>query len=266
MIGKLPPTLHDRAIVVDLVRKTPGDRVERLQDLDGTDLRRRCVRWAEDYAGKIKAADPGIPAGTHDRAADNWAPLLAIADVAGGDWPARARQALAAQPDEPDDAAAVMLLADIRDLFEERQSDRAFTSDLVAYLTGLEERPWSDWRRGKPLTANQLARLLAPFKVKPAVIRVGARTPRGYTLEAFEEAFRRYLPPSVPKEGDLNRNTATNEAGRHRSDFQSATLETDVADRDSLQPAPQLRCCGVADRRKGGSKRERETGTIWTDP
>lgn len=75
LIGKLPSTLHDRAIVVELARKTSGERVERLADYDGTDLRRRCLRWAEDHAEEIKTADPSIPAGTHDRAADNCAAL-----------------------------------------------------------------------------------------------------------------------------------------------------------------------------------------------
>jgi len=34
-----------------------------------------------------------MPAGIFNRAADNWRPLLAIADLAGGEWPERARQA-----------------------------------------------------------------------------------------------------------------------------------------------------------------------------
>lgn len=258
LIGKLPPTLHDRAIVVELARKTPGELVERLAGFDGADLRRRCLRWAKDNAETVRAADPCIPPGTHDRAADNWAPLLAIADAAGGDWPARARQALAAQPDELDDSVAVMLLADIRQFFEDSGEDRALTANLVDYLTGIEERPWSDWRRGKPLTANQLARLLAPFKIKPAVIRVGAHTPRGYTLDAFEDAFTRYLTPSLPIKGKSIRNTATMASRGHSSDFQAATSDTNVADQYQPKPAPDIGCCGVA----GQITPDRETGVI----
>jgi hypothetical protein len=34
-----------------------------------------------------------VPYGLNDRACDNWSPLLAIADLAGGEWPQRARAA-----------------------------------------------------------------------------------------------------------------------------------------------------------------------------
>lgn len=242
LIGKLPPTLHDRAIVVELARKTPGDRVERLADFDGTDLQRRCLRWVDDHALEIKASDPDIPGGTHDRAADNWAPLLAIADAAGGDWPARARQALAAQPDEPDDAAAVMLLADIRQFFKKKGVDKVFTADLLAYLIAIEARPWNEWRRGKPLTARQLAGLLQPFKIRPGTKREGEDTFKGYYMKSFEDAFLRYLPADS-----------------------SVTPNSSVTDSNPLQPAPELVCDGVTDR-KGGEDEGRETGTLWTDP
>jgi len=33
-----------------------------------------------------------MPASLYGRAADNWRPLIAIADLAGSEWPARARR------------------------------------------------------------------------------------------------------------------------------------------------------------------------------
>ena len=45
LIGKLPPTLHDRAIEIPLVRKTAGESVHRLKEFDGADIRRKCARW-----------------------------------------------------------------------------------------------------------------------------------------------------------------------------------------------------------------------------
>src|SRR6266849_3883479 len=56
----------------------------------------------------------------HDRQADNWRPLLAIADRAGGAWPELARAAacrLSGAGAEPEQGAAVPLLADLRALF-----------------------------------------------------------------------------------------------------------------------------------------------------
>jgi Protein of unknown function (DUF3631) len=89
----------------------------------------------------------------------------------------------------------VQLLADIRAIFSERKVDRLPSADLVAALAAIEERPWAEWKAGKPLTANGLARLLGPFGVSPETIRIGDRTMKGYLLVRFEDdAFKRYLP------------------------------------------------------------------------
>ena len=47
LIGKLPPTLHDRAIEIRMVRKTAGESVHRLKESDGADIRRKCARWVD---------------------------------------------------------------------------------------------------------------------------------------------------------------------------------------------------------------------------
>ena len=63
----------------------------------------------------------------------------------------------------------------------------------------MEGRPWAEWRASKgaspkPLTPNQLARLLKPFGiVTNTTIRVGTRTPKGYHRHQFDEAWERYL-------------------------------------------------------------------------
>jgi len=56
-------------------------------------LRRQARRWCEDNLNILTAADPTVPETLTDRAADNWRPLLAVADRAGGAWPIRARDA-----------------------------------------------------------------------------------------------------------------------------------------------------------------------------
>lgn len=95
----------------------------------------------------------------NDRAADNWRFLFAIADLAGADWPERARRAavtLSGQV-EPHDGAGEQLLGDIRASFLERGVERIFTDDLLRDLMQREDRPWRERRNGKPLTATQLA-------------------------------------------------------------------------------------------------------------
>lgn len=93
-IGDLPNTLADRSVVVRLQRKRREDVVERLQ-LKGLEwlrqLRSRAAWWARKHLEELRSADPEMPAQLHDRAADNWRALFAIADAAGGPWPARAR-------------------------------------------------------------------------------------------------------------------------------------------------------------------------------
>lgn len=206
LIGNLPDTLSDRSVIIPMHRRTPGERVERLRlDLPGAfeDLRRRAAQWAADHLAELHAPDPDVPKElTSDRAADNWRPLLAIADLAGGEWPERARKAalaLSGAAVDGEESVRELLLADIRDAFhkpDEMQS--IFTQDLLDDLCGREDRPWGEWKAGKSLSAGQLARLLKPFGVRPGPLRDGARTGKGYALRDFADAFARYLPPSDP--------------------------------------------------------------------
>ena len=54
-----------------------------------------------------------------NRLADNWRPLFALAEAAGGDWPKRARRAfdLLGKPGDEVVSRSVLLLGDFRDLF-----------------------------------------------------------------------------------------------------------------------------------------------------
>jgi putative DNA primase/helicase len=94
MIGVLPDTLNDRSISCSMRRRRANERVEsfrgdRVNHLQV--LARKMARWAADHEGHLRAADPATE-GLQNRAADNWRPLLAIADAAGGTWPDRMRK------------------------------------------------------------------------------------------------------------------------------------------------------------------------------
>jgi putative DNA primase/helicase len=202
LIGQLPPTLDSRSIHIELRRLAAGETVEplrgdRLGELEP--LRRMAWRWAQDHLVVLRQADPAMPAGLRGRAADNWRPLLAIADVAGGHWPDTARRAAATlHAGRSEQTIGVMLLDDIRGLFAGGGSDRLTSADIVNALGRMEDRPWPEWKNEKPITTRQVARLLEPFGVRPTTIRTGAGTAKGYHLEEFADAFRRYPPnPSV---------------------------------------------------------------------
>jgi putative DNA primase/helicase len=173
-IRELADTLEDRAIVLTLQRKPRRAKVERLRKRDNEEfavLRRKAARWAADNFAKLADPDPQIPDALNDRAADNWRPLLAIADLVGEDWPKRAREAACILSGEGHDTSAinVELLADSRKAFGE--SEVMTSADLVAALVADPERPWATWgKRDKPLTQNQLARLLRPHS--PTEVRI----------------------------------------------------------------------------------------------
>jgi hypothetical protein len=200
LIGKLPATVADRSVSIELRRRRSDEpiepfRFERTERLD--QLARKAARWAVDSANRIRGADPEMPVGVFNRAADNWRPLLAIADTAGEVWAARARRAVqcaGAGAGRDEQSVRVLLLADVRVIFAERGVDRLGSAELVEALVTIEGRPWAEWKAGKPITANGFARLLAPFAIVPDSIRVGDRTPKGYQLAHFEDAFGRYLP------------------------------------------------------------------------
>jgi putative DNA primase/helicase len=220
LIGRLPDTLADRSVVIQMHRRAPGERVERLR-LDRPDafqdLRRRAARWAADHLAELRALDPEVPGELRsDRATDNWRPLLAIADLAGGEWPELARKAalaLSGVAADTEESIRELLLADIRDAFREldeaqvftgdlpkREVEQVFTDDLLNCLCGREDRPWNEWKAGRQLSGVQLSRLLKPHGVRPGSLRDGRRTGKGYKRREFADAFTRYLPPSDPSQ------------------------------------------------------------------
>jgi len=90
MIGRLPDTLEDRALVVALRRKRRNETVERFRPKcvdEFLPLRRRAARWAKDNLSRLRDMDPPVPLELDDRSQDNARPLCAIVDVVGGGWP-----------------------------------------------------------------------------------------------------------------------------------------------------------------------------------
>jgi Protein of unknown function (DUF3631) len=220
LIGKLPDTLDDRSVVIELRRRLPDEPIQRFR-LDRTEhqylLARRAARWAGDNIEALRIADPDV-GDLFNRVADNWRPLLAIADAAGGDWPKRARKAAAAiAARASEDTAGIELLSDIRDIFAERGVGAVLSKDVVDALVAKEGRRWAEWgKAAKPITQNGLARLLKNFRtgagapIAPVDVWTGSRALKGYNLSQFEDAFQRYLtlPPEHPPPHPRDRETA----------------------------------------------------------
>ena len=253
LIGKLPSTLDDRAIVINLKRKTRAEKVKRLGlDFDDQylDLRRKCLRWATDNMACLKAAKPSqLPFIDNDRALDNWSPLIAIADLAGGEWPAKARGAMREiEAAREDDSARVMLLKDIQTAFENEGCERLWSQDLIAALVAMEDRPWSEWKRGKPLSKVSLSRLLRPFGITPGTVRIGDKTAKGYRLEQFADAFERYLTRGYPFS---NVTTSQPAPDQGLSEYQNVTEKCNVTLSNPSRSA-WIKGCDVVTDQKGG--------------
>jgi len=125
--------------------------------------------------------------------------LLAIADLAGGHWPATARHALVelcTDAQKADESIGRTLLADTRQIFDEKDTDRISSAELACGLAEIETSPWGEWSNGRAISPAKVARLLRPFSITPHNIRVGDRTPKGYEREDFEDAWKRYLGPA----------------------------------------------------------------------
>lgn len=257
-IGRPRNTIEDRSLLIKMRRKAKNEKVDRLRierlRIELRPLREKALRWAKDNAAALRQAELELPEALHDRAADNWEPLLAIADLAGDPWPDRARAAAMSLAGEAEsEAIGVLLLQDIRAAFEECGEDKISSSDLCAYLAKLEHRPWPEWgQQKKPITQPALAVLLKPFGIGPTDVRI-EKSLKGYKLDQFTDAFSRYMPLS-PKEGGSEPRHRDNPHGsRAGSDFSAATPETDVAGEKQRKSAPEATCRGVA-----AEKRESE--------
>ncbi|MEO6553982.1 MAG: DUF3631 domain-containing protein [Nitrospiraceae bacterium] len=258
-IGMLPDTIEDRSIVVEMRRKKPGEVVEgiRWNSRKGEVLKgqlqtiaRALARWSFDHTRTLRDIDPSIPNGLHDRAADNWSPLLTIAKAIGEPWVQQANAAALAlsTSETKTEPRGVELLHDLAEMFQADTRDRYPSQGLCDALAGLEERPWGDCRQGKPLNQTQLARLLKPFGILSRTIRLeGQGTARGYLRTAFDDAFTRYLPPLPPDSpiSKWNSDTTRAQSGDHQL-FQGDTEGACVTSEKGLNPAPRAECVTVS--------------------
>jgi hypothetical protein len=264
---KLPDDLEQRSIVIVMQRRLPYETLTELRDdrCDSLcDLARKCARWGEDHLAEITDSDPDM-GGLVNREADNWRPLFVIADAIGSDWPQRIRDAAAALTHDSEGVGPT-LLADIKTVFGGRQTDRLTSAQLCAALEEIEGHPWAEWRAskgaaGKPITPNQLARLLKPFGVHPDSVRVSEqKTLKGYYCRQFEKLWERYLTPEGVSEPE-RRNKPP--AAGTTATFRTGTADHDVPVQKCEKPLSDGPCSGVpvqnggmaADRHRGLSER-----------
>jgi hypothetical protein len=216
-IGKLPDTIRDRSVAIQLARRVRDEPVQRFRKRD-TETEAAVIRtglgeWSKlpGIVEALRGTRPVLPDPLTDRQQDICEPLLAVADMAGGEWPKQARSdliTLYGQTQDETESLGVKLLSDIRKTFNNEQVDKFSTQQLLEILVAQEtDSPWAGWweRDLKDGNTNgpaqKLARMLKPFKIKACVIRFpDDNTARGYRADDFQEAWKRYLPeiPETP--------------------------------------------------------------------
>lgn len=251
-IGTFPDTIADRVIAILLERKMAGDVVERLPaNLDDRcmTIRRQCQRWVNDNQNRLSVSAPVTPNVGNDRAEDNWLPLLAVADLIGGNWPDKARAAMIhiesnTTRDDSDDIA-IMLLRDMQKLVEQHRWINTIPSTrLTEELNQLDDRPWPSMRNDKGISTHNVAKMLSPFGLKSGSRRNSdgkAGTLKGYRADVFENVCSRYLVNTVPQTGT----PAQPRSHAGFSDSQTGTTETSVPERKHPEPSNHAGCAGV---------------------
>jgi hypothetical protein len=249
-IGDMPDTVEDRAIVVSMRRRAPGEQVAQFRQRRSVpplhDLRDRLNEWIRGDLDALGDAEPDMP--VEDRAADTWEPLVAVADLAGEDWPDRVRKACARLTGENTnteaDTASERLLADLRDIFAAETDlfgavSKLTTVAILRKLQAIDEAPWADWY-GKELSARGLAKLLGPYGIRSKKWRAGDETQRGYLRGDLEDAWHRYVPdpgtqpPQAPQAPQADESAGQPRGGSVAdSDSQSAT-RSDLRERNTV--------------------------------
>jgi hypothetical protein len=222
-IGPMRQEVQNRAIVLPMRRALPAESAKLSKSSPGRstaliDARRHLAAWSPTV---VALPQPEMPTELHNRDADNWRVLFAVARLAGGDWPARvntaAKEVLGMEHRLP---LLVRLLRDIKTVLDGISDTRIETRDLIAKLLADDEAGWDEANRGRPITPAWLRERLSPdnqplldpahsqrWDVPDAVAADGRRYCRGYTRAQFTDAFQRYLP-NIPAHESVSDSSA----------------------------------------------------------
>jgi Protein of unknown function (DUF3631)/Domain of unknown function (DUF3854) len=201
--SKLDWAFRTRGISLWMDRAEPREEFEWSEKLgdEFARLRGRLRAWAKAHGNEIRLAQPERPSWMKGRFAEIWVPLMRVAEVAGGPWPRRIREAaneLSGKHRAEDDSWNVALLRAARGVFGDR--DRIHSADLIDRLNAIEDAPWATWNDGDGLQPIEFFnRVVKHFKLHHSQqMRIGDKNRKGYERAWFEDAWRRYCPVSPP--------------------------------------------------------------------
>jgi len=206
-MASLPPTLAQRSIPIVLKRRKPHEIVSPVSLLLPLVATQQVTSWMQDWSrdnldqvmlNTVPAHHGQSLLGLSPHQQDSAHALLGLAETVGGHWPQTARAALlnVFQEQADREASPVQLLSDVRNAFaRHRYPQRIFTAELLEHLHNLDHRPWSEWSKGQPLTAQALSTVLRKsFNISSRTLRRGLKKARGYQQSDFADSWERYLP------------------------------------------------------------------------
>ena len=117
------------------------------------------------------------------------------------------------------------------------------TRSILDALNQMESRPWSNCEKGKPLTAQGLAKLLKPFRVAPTTVRLaGGHILKGYKYDDLDPLWKVYCP-GVSHPMSVTSVTTLETSGS--SNPQPVTPDGSVADGSAPKPPETRGVTGV---------------------
>jgi hypothetical protein len=221
-LGRLPDTIFSRAVVIRMRKRASDELIQPFRRREavkiGEPIRDQLAAWAAAILPRVTGVYPEMPKGVEDRAADVWEALLAVADAVGQGWPERARMAavtLVTEARENTPSLGVRLLSDLHTIFGNLtvMSTKMILNDLL----DLEDAPWGEINKGKPLTPRGLADLLDQYQIEPGQVRLlsDSKQVRGYERAWLDDAWRRYVLPSLARSVTSVTSVTTGENSRN---------------------------------------------------
>lgn len=182
-------------------RRVEGDQLLGDRGVQGR-AQGRLTAWLQPQCAEAMAMEPAMP--VEDRAADTWEPLVLIADLAGGEWPALARTACRVMTDyeagqDEEGGLRPRLLVGIRRAFAAENDPAVLgTKRLLEALNADKEAPWAEYS-SNGLTPRGLQMLLKPYGISSANRRFPDGTQaKGFARNQFLDTWARYCPEPKP--------------------------------------------------------------------
>ncbi|MCU7837068.1 MAG: DUF3631 domain-containing protein [gamma proteobacterium symbiont of Taylorina sp.] len=235
---KLPPATRSRAFIIHLERV--GDEIN---DNDSWDkdihrngllnTRKKLARWMHDNSRSIATLKPALSKGLKNRSKDKWTPLFSIAQIAGGEWPAKVLDAYNNSIHAHEPTKSEQFLIDIKSVMP--VTGDIHTEILIERLCDMEDSKYKTYNfkalehDKKKIQSIQISKILSKYKIKPKNVTVLGSQKKGYSSDALQKVFNRYIPKqSVQYEENNNTSPNMEYLPVQPSDFNDSNGYSDI--------------------------------------